>query len=113
MHQIKRQLVSTTFRFDYMLTYSIILQQFFDDCNGVDHVSVPRKLRSGLVDFQLLESEKQESRANIEFCILKLQYVIDFRSMTTCANDISIILSSKFSSFAGCLSVLYDKGEKT
>jgi hypothetical protein len=22
--------------------------QFFDDCNGVDHASVPRKLRSGV-----------------------------------------------------------------
>jgi hypothetical protein len=32
----------------HFLTYNEFLVQFFDDCNGVDHASVPRKLRSGV-----------------------------------------------------------------
>lgn len=30
---------------------TILNLQFFDECNGVDHASVPRKLRSGILFF--------------------------------------------------------------
>lgn len=32
----------------FFFFFQKIFIQFFDDCNGVDHASVPRKLRSGV-----------------------------------------------------------------
>lgn len=33
----------------FIIFFSLCSSQLFDDCNGVDHSSVPRKLRSGML----------------------------------------------------------------